>query len=62
MLKGWKVGELAKYLTASWKVGSTNTFYAVMNKEKWNSLPADIKKIFDEVSMEFKVKARHGME
>jgi TRAP-type C4-dicarboxylate transport system substrate-binding protein len=27
-----------------------------MNKEKWNGLPADIKKIFDEVSMEFKAK------
>ena len=55
-LKGWRLGELAKYVTASWRVGSSNTFYAVMNKEKWNSLPADIKKIFDEVSMEFKAK------
>ena len=55
-LKGWKMGELAKYVTASSMVGSTNTFYAVMNKDKWNSLPADLKKIFDEVSMEFKAK------
>ena len=55
-LKGWKTGELAKYVTASWMVGNTNTFYAVMNKDKWDSLPADIKKIFDEVSMEFKEK------
>jgi TRAP-type C4-dicarboxylate transport system substrate-binding protein len=58
-LKGWKIGEIARYLTASWMVGSTYTFYAVMNKEKWNSLPADIKKIFDEVSMEF--KNRHAV-
>ena len=55
-LKGWKTGELAKFLTASWMVGNTNTFYAVMNKDKWDSLPADIKKIFDDVSMEFKEK------
>ena len=55
-LKGWRLGELTKYVTASWQVGSCNTFYAVMNKEKWNHLPADIKKIFDEVSMEFKAK------
>jgi TRAP-type transport system periplasmic protein len=55
-LKGWKTGELAKYVTASWMVGNTNSFYAVMNKDKWNSLPADVKKIFDEVSMEFKTK------
>jgi TRAP-type transport system periplasmic protein len=58
-LKGFKIGELAKYVTASWKVGATNTFYAIMNKEKWNSLPPDIKKIIDEVSMEFKEK--HAM-
>ncbi len=56
MLKGWKTGEIAKYVTASWRVGSTYTFYVVMNKDKWNSLPADIKKIFDEISMEFKNK------
>jgi TRAP-type C4-dicarboxylate transport system substrate-binding protein len=55
-LKGYRLGELAKYVTASWRVGSSNTFYSVMNKEKWNHLPADIKKIFDEVSMEFKVR------
>lgn len=55
-LKGFRVGELAKYVTASWQVGSTNTLYAVMNKEKWNNLPPDIKKIFDEVSEEFHAK------
>jgi len=55
-LKGWKTGEIAKYLTASWMVGNTNTFYIVMNKEKWDALPADIKKIFDEVAAEFKEK------
>jgi TRAP-type transport system periplasmic protein len=43
----------------SWRVGTTNTFYAVMNKDKWNGLPADIKKIFDEVGREF--KARQAM-
>ena len=56
VLKGWKLGELEKYVTASWMVGNTNTFYVVMNLEKWNKLPADLKKIFDEVGMEFKEK------
>jgi TRAP-type transport system periplasmic protein len=56
VLKGWKLGELAKYVTASWMVGNTNTFYVVMNNDKWNSLPADIKKILDEVSTEFQEK------
>jgi TRAP-type C4-dicarboxylate transport system substrate-binding protein len=56
VLKGWKLGELEKYVTASWMVGNTNTFYVVMNAEKWNKLPADLKKIFDEVAAEFKEK------
>jgi TRAP-type C4-dicarboxylate transport system substrate-binding protein len=56
VLKGWKLGELEKYVTASWMVGNTNTFYVVMNVEKWNKLPADLKKIFDEVAAEFKEK------
>ncbi len=55
-LKDWKIGELVKYCTASWKLGSVYTFYVVMNKNKWNSLPEDIKKIFTEVSEEYKNK------
>lgn len=55
-LKDWKIGELVKYCTASWKLGSDYTFYVVMNKGKWNSLPEDIKKIFNEVSQEWKDK------
>ena len=55
-LKGWKMGELAKYCTASTMIGSSNTFYAVMNKDAWNKLPAEVKKIFDEVSEELRAK------
>ena len=36
-LKGFKMGEVQKYTTASWKVGSVYAFYVVMNKNKWNS-------------------------
>ena len=28
------------------------TFGVVMNKEKWNSLPADVKKVFDDMRRE----------
>lgn len=52
-LKDWKLGEIVKYATTPWKVGSMYTFYVVMNKEKWNSLPEDIKKVFNEVSAEW---------
>lgn len=52
-LRDWKLGEIVKYATTPWKVGSMYTFYVVMNKDKWNSLPEDIKKIFNEVSAEW---------
>jgi TRAP-type transport system periplasmic protein len=55
-VKGFKTGELLKYATASWKVGSTFAFYVVMNKGKWESLPADAKKVFDETSKEYAEK------
>lgn len=55
-LKGFKIGELEKYVTACWKVGSVFSFYVVMNKNKWDSLPADMKKLFDDTSKEYKDK------
>lgn len=42
-----------KYTTASWKVGSVFTFYVIMNKKKWKSLPPDVQKVFNDVSKEF---------
>ena len=52
-LKGFKTGEVIKYVTASWKVGSAYCFYVVMNKQKWDSLPADVQKVITEFSKEF---------
>lgn len=52
-LKGFKIGEVEKYATASWKVGSVFAFYVVMNKNKWNKLPADAKKIITDHTKEF---------
>lgn len=51
--KGFRTGELFKYNTESWKVGSVYAFYVVMNKNKYNSLPNDLKKVFDDVSKSF---------
>jgi TRAP-type C4-dicarboxylate transport system substrate-binding protein len=56
MLKGWKLGELAKYSTIARGVGNAPLFYIVMNKAKWDGLPGDLKKIFDDVSLEFRPK------
>ena len=55
-MTGFKFGELLKYTTESWKVGSVYTFYVVMNKQKWQKLPPDIKKIFMETADEYKEK------
>lgn len=51
-LKYWKFAEVIKNTTASWQVGSGYTFYFVMNKAKWASLPPDIQKIVMDVAME----------
>jgi TRAP-type transport system periplasmic protein len=55
-LKAWKIGEVLKYSTSSWKIGAAAVFFVVINKDKWNSFPADIKKVFDDTSAEYTEK------
>jgi TRAP-type C4-dicarboxylate transport system substrate-binding protein len=55
-LKYWKFAEVVKYVTASWQLGGGYTFYWVMNKNKWNSLPPDLQKIVTEVADEAREK------
>jgi TRAP-type C4-dicarboxylate transport system substrate-binding protein len=55
-LKYWKFAEVEKYVTADWQLGTGYTFYWVMNKRKWDALPPDIQKVFDEVSSETREK------
>jgi TRAP-type C4-dicarboxylate transport system substrate-binding protein len=55
-LKYWKFAEVIKYVTADWQLGTGYTFYWVMNKRKWDALPPDIKKVFNEVSSETREK------
>ena len=55
-LKGFKIGELIRYSTTCWKIGTSYTFYIVMNKAKFNAMPPDIKKIFQETAHDFKEK------
>lgn len=58
--KGFRLGELLKYCTANWQVGNVYTFYAVMNKKKWDSLPDGAKKVIEEINGEFEEKAAQG--
>ena len=52
-MKGFKMGELVRHVTAMTNMGSSGGIVVVMNKEKWNALPADIKKVFDDLSVEY---------
>lgn len=54
--KGFKLAEVAKYCTYSWQLSAVSVFYVIMNKNKWNSLPADIQKIFNDVSVKYEDK------
>lgn len=58
--KGFRLGELLKYCTANWQVGNVYTFYAVMNKKKWDSLPDNIKATIDEINSEYEEKMAQG--
>jgi len=55
-LEGFKIGELLKYVTASWKTGGCFGFYVMMSKHKWDALPSDMQKLFTDVSNEYKDK------
>ena len=50
VLKDMKYAELVKYVT-DYPLQIT-TFVAVMNKSKWESLPADVQKVIDELAPE----------
>ncbi len=52
-LKGWKQAEVIKYTTDCKSIGYTTAMFVVMNLRKWNSLPPDVKKVFEEVSKEW---------
>jgi TRAP-type C4-dicarboxylate transport system substrate-binding protein len=56
VLKGWKQAEVIKYTVECYGVGYTTGFFVVMNKSKWEALPPEVKKVFEQVSQEWIVK------
>jgi len=58
VLKGWKQAEVIKSTTECFSVGYTTGFYVVMNKEKWQALPKDVRKVMTKASKEW--IAKHG--
>ena len=51
--KGWRMGEVTDYTTASFSIAYTSSFFVVMNKDKWNALPADIQKIIEAINADW---------
>ena len=54
--KGWKMAEVTHYTIACYPIAYSVGFFVVMNKQKWNELPDNIKKIIDEVDREWAIK------
>jgi len=56
--KGWKMAEVVDYCTLDLPIAYTSTFYVVMNKDKWASLPEDVKATIKQINQEW--VAKHG--
>ena len=56
--KGWKMAEVAEYGIGNYQIAYGLGFFVVMNKDKWNKLPADIQEIITEINREWVIK--HG--
>jgi len=52
--KNFRFGEVVDYITDTWRVGPSYPFYVVMKQKKYNSLPLDIKEIFDTLCGEYR--------
>jgi len=53
----YRFAEVTKFTTVSTDVGYVTTFAVVMNKDKWNSLPADAKMALEGISQQYAQKA-----
>lgn len=51
-LLNYRIAEVSNYTTLNYGASTGSLSLYAMNKKKWDSLPADIKKIFDDMSRE----------
>ena len=61
-LQGWKLGEVIKYTTQDYGAAYSVSFFVVMNKARWNSLPADVQKAIEQVNAEWIDKTGNGWD
>jgi TRAP-type C4-dicarboxylate transport system substrate-binding protein len=52
-LLGWNQAEVVNYVTNCYEIGYTTDFIVVMNSDKWNDLPSNVKQVFTDVSEEW---------
>jgi TRAP-type C4-dicarboxylate transport system substrate-binding protein len=52
-LQGWKWGEVVKYTVENFGSSYSTGMFVVMNKDKWNALPADVQGIIEKVNEEW---------
>ena len=55
-LKGWKLAEVTKYSMICPPTAYSLGFFVVMNKDKWKSLPDDVKKTIEKINVEWAKK------
>ena len=53
VLKGWRQAEVIDYTTDYREASYTTCMFVVMNLGVWNSLPADVQQVLEEVSAEW---------
>jgi len=52
-LQGWKWGEVVKYTIENFGSSYSTGMFVVMNRQKWNALPADVQGIIEQVNEEW---------
>jgi TRAP-type C4-dicarboxylate transport system substrate-binding protein len=60
VLQGWKHAEVTDYLTLTPFLYNT-LFFITMNLETWNSLPADLQEIIEDINEEYHEKLACGL-
>ncbi|MEN6616295.1 MAG: TRAP transporter substrate-binding protein [Syntrophorhabdus sp.] len=52
-MKGWKIGEVVHYTIENYGSAYSTSFFVIMNKQRWNSLPPDVQNIIDGIDQEW---------
>ena len=61
-LKGFRHAEVTKYIQVVTFIYPSAVFFNTMNLKTWNSLPDDIKKVFDDIADETVLKSAEVFE